>query len=215
MNGAVAANAKPHRGCIRTPAVGANVGRSAARPTAVSQQDAIINHGSAEPTSDQASASRSSTGSRSTRARRRDTTRNSLSSGPVAGAAVRADGSSRRVLVGSGYREPPALARRNDGRVPQLRRRYLVLASLDGRRSYEEVAERAECGVSALLPATTSGSLTSRRSLGLLAKEDGSRLEVKKSNPLLRFKYAVTDPQWVVGSTDRSHACSTRSRWPS
>ena len=46
-------------------------------------------------------------------------------------------------MVGSGYREPPSLARRGDGQTFQLTTLlYLVLAAIDGRRSYDEVAEQ-------------------------------------------------------------------------
>src|SRR3954454_17443715 len=45
-------------------------------------------------------------------------------------------------MKGSGYREPPALARRGDGQTFQLTPLlYLVLATVDGRRTFEEVAE--------------------------------------------------------------------------
>src|SRR6478609_6474354 len=65
------------------------------------------------------------------------------SSGPVAGAPVRADNVELiSEMVGSGYREPPALARRGDGQTFQLTPLlYLVLATVDGRRSYDEVGE--------------------------------------------------------------------------
>src|SRR6476661_4613656 len=125
----------------------------------------------------------------------------SPASGPVAGAAVRADGVELiGEMVGSGYREPPALARRGDGQTFQLTPLlYLVLATVDGRRSYDEVAER----VSAAYGRTVTGDNirhlvdSQLRPLGLLAKEDGSQPDVKKSNPLLalRFKYAVSDPE--------------------
>ena len=46
-------------------------------------------------------------------------------------------------MAGSGYREPPSLARRADGQTIQLTGLlYLVLESVDGRRGYAEVAER-------------------------------------------------------------------------
>jgi putative peptide zinc metalloprotease protein len=51
--------------------------------------------------------------------------------------------------AGSGFREPPGLARRADGCVLQLSRMaYLVAAAVDGRRGMAEIAERVseECG---------------------------------------------------------------------
>ena len=103
-------------------------------------------------------------------------------------------------MAGSGYREPPSLARRADGQTIQLTGLlYLVLESVDGRRGYAEVAERvserfgrtvSEANVRTLV----DGQL---RPMGLLARADGTQPEVKKSNPLLalRFKYAVSDPE--------------------
>jgi putative peptide zinc metalloprotease protein len=123
------------------------------------------------------------------------------SSGPVAGAAVRADGVELiGEMVGSGYREPPALARRGDGQTFQLTSLlYLVLATVDGRRSYDEVGERVSAAYGRTVTGENVRSLVDQqlRPLGLLAKDDGSQPEVKKSNPLLalRFKYAVSDPE--------------------
>src|SRR4051794_7139125 len=123
------------------------------------------------------------------------------SSGPVAGAAVRADGVELiGGMVGSGYRQPPALARRGDGQTFQLTPLlYLVLATVDGRRSYDEVAERVSAAYGRTVTGDNIRSLVDSqlRPLGLLAKEDGSQPEVKKSNPLLalRFRYAVSDPE--------------------
>ncbi|WP_076264040.1 hypothetical protein [Intrasporangium flavum] len=103
-------------------------------------------------------------------------------------------------MAGSGYRVPPALARRADGQTFQLTPLlYLVLTTVDGRRSFDEVAEH----VSAVQGRTVTGDNVRTlvdeqlRPLGLLAREDGSQPELKKSNPLLalRFKYAVTDPE--------------------
>ena len=104
-------------------------------------------------------------------------------------------------MVGSGYREPPALARRNDGQTFQLTAAALPRAG-HGRRPPRPTTRSAE-RVSAAYGRTVTGdnvrSLVDEqlRPLGLLAKEDGSQPEVKKSNPLLalRFKYAVTDPE--------------------
>src|SRR3954452_7746721 len=127
-----------------------------------------------------------------------------MSSHPVAtasGAAVRADGVELiGEMVGSGYREPPALARRGDGQTFQLTPLvYLVLATVDGRRSYDEVGERVSAAYGRTVIGDNVRSLVDQqlRPLGLVAREDGSQPEVKKSNPLLalRFKYAVSDPE--------------------
>ena len=102
-------------------------------------------------------------------------------------------------MVGSGYREPPSLARRGDGQTFQLTTLlYLVLSAVDGRRSYDEVAEQVTAGFGTTVTGDNVRTLVDDqlRPLGLLTKPDGSQPEVKKSNPLLalRFKYAVSDP---------------------
>ncbi len=103
-------------------------------------------------------------------------------------------------MVGSGYREPPSLARRGDGQTFQLTTLlYLVLEAIDGHRTYDEVAAQVSSGFGKTVSADNIRTLVDDqlRPLGLLTKDDGSQPEVKKSNPLLalRFKYAVTDPE--------------------
>ncbi len=117
----------------------------------------------------------------------------------VAAAPSRADGVQLiGEMKGSGYRKPPALARRVDGQTVQLTPLlYLVLGALDGRRSPDEIG----AVVSRAYGKTVSGENVRTliedqlRPAGLVAEPDGSQPEVQKSNPLLalRFKYAVTD----------------------
>src|SRR6476619_866217 len=120
---------------------------------------------------------------------------------PTLEAASRADGVELIVeLAGSGYREAPALARRGDGQTFQLTPLlYLVLETVDGRRSLDEVAERVSAAYGRSVTPDNVRTLVDQqlRPMGLLARPDGSQPEVKKSNPLLalRFKYAVTDPE--------------------
>src|SRR6478672_5384968 len=120
---------------------------------------------------------------------------------PTPDVASRADGVELiGEMVGSGYREPPALARRGDGQTFQLTPLlYLVLETVDGRRSYDEVAERVSAAYGRTVTADNVRTLVDQqlRPMGLLARPDGTQPEVKKSNPLLalRFKYAVTDPE--------------------
>src|SRR6476619_7979930 len=119
---------------------------------------------------------------------------------PTLEAASRADGVELIVeLAGSGYREAPALARRGDGQTFQLTPLlYLVLETVDGRRSLDEVAERVSAAYGRIVTPDNVRTLVDQqlRPMGLLTKPDGSQPEVKKSNPLLalRFKYAVSDP---------------------
>ncbi|GAB3661528.1 hypothetical protein GCM10027596_21670 [Nocardioides korecus] len=114
---------------------------------------------------------------------------------------VRADG----VLLigemkGSGYRTPPALARRADGQTIQLTALlHLVLEAVDGRRTHAEIAERVTERFGRTVSADNVRTLVDQqlRTTGLVVKGDGSQPEVRRSNPLLalRFKYAVTDPE--------------------
>jgi putative peptide zinc metalloprotease protein len=103
-------------------------------------------------------------------------------------------------MVGSGYREPPALARRGDGQTFQLTPLlYLVLDAVDGQRTFDEVAARVSASFGRTVTPDNVRTLVDQqlRPMGLLSRPDGSQPEVKKSNPLLalRFKYAVTDPE--------------------
>jgi putative peptide zinc metalloprotease protein len=102
-------------------------------------------------------------------------------------------------MEGSGYREPPALVRRDDGQVVQLTPLlYLVLSAVDGRRTIEEVAAQ----VSEVYGRSVTGDnvrtlLAQRlRPAGLLVGEDGSQPPLRRANPLLalQFKYTVIDP---------------------
>ncbi len=102
-------------------------------------------------------------------------------------------------MSGSGYRQPPALARRADGQVVQLTPLlYVVLTSLDGEREYDELAAAVSEATGRTVSADNVHQLTDKlRSLGLAASEDGSEPELQRSNPLLalRFKAVVTDPE--------------------
>ncbi len=103
-------------------------------------------------------------------------------------------------MKGSGYREPPALARRSDGQTIQLSPLlYLVLAAVDGERTYDEVARDVSASFGRTVTADNVRTLVENqlRPSGLLVGEDGSQPQVEKSNPLLalRFKYAVSDPE--------------------
>ena len=102
-------------------------------------------------------------------------------------------------LPGSGYRRPPALARRGDGQVLQLSPLlHQVLIAVDGRRTVEEVAAEVGAATGRLVRPDDVRQLvdTSLRPLGLLRKADGTEPEVRRSQPLLglRFRRVVTDP---------------------
>jgi putative peptide zinc metalloprotease protein len=93
---------------------------------------------------------------------------------------------------GSGYREPPSIARRSDGQVVQLSELlYAVLRQVDGQRTYAEVAE----GVSAKVGKTVSEDnvrfLADKklRPLGVLRLADGSEPKLERQNPFLALKF--------------------------
>jgi putative peptide zinc metalloprotease protein len=102
-------------------------------------------------------------------------------------------------LPGSGYRRPPALARRGDGQVVTLTPLlHQVLQAVDGRRTVAEVAERVGAATGRLVRPDDVHHLVDRtlRPLGLLRAADGAEPEVRRANPLLalRLRRMVTDP---------------------
>src|SRR3954447_24948831 len=127
--------------------------------------------------------------------------------GPVAQRAVGPEGGAmpRRadgvVLIGemkgSGYRTPPALARRADGQTVQLTPLlYATLAAADGDRSVAAIAEEVGRATGREVTADNVEVLLDKlRPLGLLhGSGDGGAV---RANPLLRLrlKVAVTDPE--------------------
>jgi putative peptide zinc metalloprotease protein len=94
----------------------------------------------------------------------------------------------------SGYKEPPSIARRADGQIIQLPLLlYLIAEKADGRRSFEEIAERVseetQRGVS---PDNVRFLVAEKlRPLGVLAQADGSSPQVEKADPLLALKFRV------------------------
>src|SRR4051812_13545565 len=101
-------------------------------------------------------------------------------------------------MRGSGYRVPPALARRGDGQTVQLTPLlYAVLDAVDGRRGLDELARAVSDSTGrAVTPENAEALLAKLRPLGLVHDPDGRGPELQRSNPLLalRLKVAVTDP---------------------
>ena len=102
-------------------------------------------------------------------------------------------------IPGSGYRRPPALARRGDGQVVQLTPLlHQMLLAVDGYRTLTEVAARvSESSGRLVRPADVLQLVdASLRPLGLLRTAEGREPELRRSNPLLglRLRRAVTDP---------------------
>ena len=98
--------------------------------------------------------------------------------------------------AGSGFKEPPALARRGDGQMIQLSPLlYLVAKNVDGERDYEAVASVVTEEFDKRVSADNVRTLVDDklRPLGVLAAADGSSPPVEKPDPLLalRFRKAV------------------------
>jgi putative peptide zinc metalloprotease protein len=110
-------------------------------------------------------------------------------------------------MVGSGYRTPPALVRRQDGQTLQLTPLlYAILEAVDGRRGYAEIAEVVASRTGRSIAASDVETLVERqlRPRGLVLGADGSAPRLERSNPLtgLKFKLAVTDPDLTRRLTD-------------
>jgi putative peptide zinc metalloprotease protein len=102
----------------------------------------------------------------------------------------------------SGYKEAPSIARRSDGQIIQLPAiLYHVAENIDGRRSYEEIAERAtETTGRGLGPEEIKYLVDEKlRPLGVVAGAEGETPELKKADPLLALKFRVAVvPERVV-----------------
>ncbi|HEV3363170.1 MAG TPA: hypothetical protein VG795_03350, partial [Acidimicrobiia bacterium] len=96
------------------------------------------------------------------------------------------------VLDGSGYQEPPYLARRADGQTIQLTGLlYRVLEAIDGRRDLAAVARRVSEQIGKQASADDVRFLVEEklRPLGLLRQPDGSEPVVHKAAPLLGLRW--------------------------
>ena len=94
--------------------------------------------------------------------------------------------------AGSGYKEPPALARRGDGQVIQLTRLlYLVAKRCDGQRDEVAIADAVSEEFGRDVSADNVRTLVEDklRPLGVLAAADGSSPKLKKPDPLLALKF--------------------------
>jgi putative peptide zinc metalloprotease protein len=109
-------------------------------------------------------------------------------------------------MTGSGYREPPALARRGDGQTVQLTPLlYATLTAVDGHRDNRELAAAVSAATGRTVTEDNVAALLDKlRPLGLLDSDGEDAQEVERSNPLLalRFKVAVSDPERTRRLTD-------------
>ena len=93
---------------------------------------------------------------------------------------------------GSGYKDPPYLARRSDGQVIQLSRLlYLVAEAADGRRSLHAIADRVGSRIGRRVSADNVRFLVERklRPLGVLAGADGSTPELAQRPAMLALRH--------------------------
>ena len=95
---------------------------------------------------------------------------------------------------GSGFKEPPSLARRGDGQVVQLTELlYLVAKHANGERNLEAIAEEVSREFGREVSADNVRTLVEDklRPLGILAAADGSSPQLEKPDPLLALKFRV------------------------
>jgi putative peptide zinc metalloprotease protein len=107
-------------------------------------------------------------------------------------------------FTGSGFKEAPYLARRADGQIVQIGELfYFVAEEIDGRRGYDEIAERATERAQRELSEELARYVVDEklRPLGLIATDDGASAKLQKIDPLLALKLRVgVVPERVVNA---------------
>ena len=105
---------------------------------------------------------------------------------------------------GSGFKEPPFIARRADGQVIQLPRLlYLIAEQADGQRPSSAIAETVSRDFGRGVTAENVEFLVDKklRPLGVLAAADGSSPQLKKPDPMLALKFrAALIPRGLVNA---------------
>ena len=105
---------------------------------------------------------------------------------------------------GSGFKEPPYIARRADGQVVQLAPLLYLIAELaDGERTNEEIAAAVSEAIQRGVSADNVRQLVERRlrPLGVIAPANGSEPELQKADPLLALRLrAALVPERVVNA---------------
>src|SRR5437588_3484761 len=105
---------------------------------------------------------------------------------------------------GSGFKEPPYIARRADGQVVQLAPLLYLIAELaDGERTNEEIAAAVSEAIQRGVSADNVRQLVEKRlqPLGVIAPADGSEPELQKADPLLALRLrAALVPERVVNA---------------
>ena len=103
-------------------------------------------------------------------------------------------------LARSGYRQAPALVRREDGQLLKLTPlSYALIEAIDGRRGYRELAAELGERTGKQVTAEDARFLVERKlvPLGVIAGEPGAQPRLERSNPLLalRPRFVVTKPK--------------------
>ncbi|HKV29890.1 MAG TPA: hypothetical protein VJT14_02625 [Candidatus Dormibacteraeota bacterium] len=105
---------------------------------------------------------------------------------------------------GSGFKEPPYIARRADGQVVQLPKLlYLIASHADGRNDARQIAEQVSQEFGRGVSGDNVGFLVDKklRPLGVLAAADGSSPKLEKPDPMLALKFrAALIPKGVVNA---------------
>jgi putative peptide zinc metalloprotease protein len=108
---------------------------------------------------------------------------------------------------GSGFKEPPYIARRADGQVIQLAPLLYLMAELaDGQHTNEEIAAAVSEAIKRGVSADNVRQLVDERlrPLGVIAPANGSEPELQKADPLLALKLrAALVPERVVNAVTR------------
>ncbi len=106
-------------------------------------------------------------------------------------------------FAGSGFKQPPFIARRSDGQVVQMPRLlYRLAEQIDGRAGYPEIADRYSQAIQRRVGEVDARMLVEQRlrPLGIVAPEDGgATVKLDKIDPLLALKFrAAVVPDHVV-----------------
>jgi hypothetical protein len=103
---------------------------------------------------------------------------------------------------GSGFKEPPYIARRADGQMVQMPAMLYALAEvIDGEADHAELARRFSRRIERQVEPDMVATLVGKqlRPLGLVAPADGTAPELKKVDPLLALKFRTkVVPQRIV-----------------
>ena len=105
---------------------------------------------------------------------------------------------------GSGFKEPPYIARRADGQTIQLPKLlYLIAERSDGRRDPDQIAGEVSQAFGRGVSGDNVNFLVDKklRPLGVLAQADGSSPKLEKPDPMLALKFrAALIPKQVVNA---------------